>query len=278
MNWKMLAPILLLMTLVGTVHALSLANLDFGDVNPGGHYNQTLVLDSAPGDIDNYFVVQVTGDMKDWITVSPKAFKLSHGTSQPLDVTITVPKDASLGGTTAAIIAVGQQTVASGTTSTGSTVGYAVAAKSNVAATVVKAGATADIGITSVDAPSDFSTGDIVKFTIAAHNAGNVPATGQFSINISCDGKPVTTIPGAPVDFGLNAQQTTKIFWDTQGQSATTCTALVSVVPSSTGSVKIVPESYAPITLHMSKKAPLSPIIGIISVLLIIVLRRKTPL
>jgi hypothetical protein len=245
--------LLIAIGLVGVVQSLALSNVNFGDVEQGVTYTQTIILTNSPQDIDNHFVVEVGGMVKDWITVSPSEFDLPKGSRQPLTVTLAVPNDASLGEKTATITAVGKKTVPSaGGTPEGATVGYAVATKSNLVANVVKVGSIAAIEITGVETPKDIKPGDIVKFTISAKNAGNVPASGQFSVAITKDAHNITTIPSVPVDFGMTAEQTVKIYWDTKDQPEGVYTAVVSVVPSSSGKdVKIRTVSYPAITLEL---------------------------
>jgi hypothetical protein len=277
---KTLVLFLMAVALAGAVQALSLSNLNFRDVEQGATYTQTLILLNSPQDIDNHFVIEIGGIMKDWITVSPMEFDLAKGSSQPLNVTLAVPMDASLGGKTATITAVGKKTIPSaGGTTGGASVGYAVAAKSNVVANVLKPGATAAIEITGVETPKGIKPGDVVKFTISAKNAGNVPSTAQFSVAISRGGVAIATIPGAPVDFGMNAEQTVKLYWDTGGQPEGTYTGVVSVVPSSSGKdVKIKTTSYPAITLELggaggteSPSQPLNlPLVAIAGICLVI--------
>jgi len=250
---KVLVFLLIAIGLVGGVQSLALSNINFGDIEPGATYTQTLILTNSPQDIDNHFIIEVGGIAKDWITVTPSTFDLAKGASQPLIVTFTVPKEASLGEKTATITAIGKMTVPSaGKTPEGATVGYAVATKSNLVANVVKAGSIAAIEITRVETSKDLKPGDIVKFTISAKNAGNVPSVGQFSVAITKDTQEITTIPGVPVDFGMNAEQTVKIYWDTVSQTEGVYTAVVSVVPSSSGKdVKIRVSSYPAISLEL---------------------------
>jgi hypothetical protein len=250
---KALVLLLMAVLVAGAVQALGLSNINFGDVEQGETYTQTVLLINSPQDIDNHFVIEVGGTMKAWLTVAPPGFDLAKGSGQPITVTLAVPKDAILGEKTATITAVGDKTIPfAGGTPGGATVGYAVAAKSNVVANVVKPGASAAIVITRVDTPAENRPGDIVKFTVTARNAGNVPATGQFSVAISRGATTITTIPGVPVDFGMNAEQTVKLYWDTQGQPAGVYTAVVSVVPSSSGKdVRIRTSSYPAITLEL---------------------------
>jgi hypothetical protein len=292
---KTLVIFLVAVALAGAAQALALSNLNFGDVEQGATYTQTLLLANSPQDIDNHFIIEKAGVMKDWITVSPAEFDLAKGSSQSLTVTLVVPGDASLGEKIATITAVGKKTVPSaGGTPEGATVGYAVATKSNVVANVVKPGATAAIGITGVETPAGVRPGDIVKFTITARNTGNIPATGTFSVAISRGGAALATIPGVPVDFGMNAEQTVKLFWDTQGQPDGTYTAVVSVVPSTSGKdVTIRTASYPPITLELGGTTatpqgasplpdlPLAAIAGIciiavIALALVLLKRRRT--
>lgn len=253
---RKIAVILLVITAcIGAASALSLSNLNFWDVNPGENSIQNLTLINSPQDIDNHFVIETAGDMKDWITVTPREFDLAKGAGQTLTVSLVVPKDAPLGSTTGTITAIGGRTVpSSANASGGASVGYSVATKSKVSASVVKAGATADIAIVRVDVSPDPRPGDVVRFTVSAKNAGNVPASGQFMINISRGTAPVSSAPGSTVEFGMNDQQTVKLYWDTQGQDAGTYTAVISVLPSTGGKdVKIIPESYPPLTIHLGE-------------------------
>jgi hypothetical protein len=252
---KAAAILFIFVACTGTVSALSIANLNFGNVNPGENSIQDLTLINSPQDIDNHFVIETAGDMKDWIRVTPREFDLAKGASQTLTVSLVVPKDAPLGSTTGTITAVGGRTVpSSGNESGGASVGYSVATKSKVSASVIKAGATADIAIVRVDVSPDSRPGDIVRFTVSAKNAGNVPVSGQFMVNISRGTAPMISVPGSTVEFGINDQQTVKLYWDTQGQEAGTYTAVISVLPSTGGKdVKIIPESYPPLTLQLGE-------------------------
>jgi uncharacterized repeat protein (TIGR01451 family) len=283
MSWKCIACIFLFVILVSPAHALSLTDLSFGDVNQGMKYTQILNLVNAPNDIDNHFVIQVDGSMKDWITVSPSECDLKNGTSQALTVTLRVPYDARLGSTAASITAVASNAVSSVGGSSGSSVGYSEATKSKVTANVIKAGATADINITGVDVPTAVKPGDVVKFTLTAQNIGNIPATGQFYVNISENNVPVISIPAVPVDFAMNSQQIIKLYWDTQGRPEGPYTAVISVVPSSSGTgVKSVPESYPPITITIGQSTgetpssstgalPLTLILGLVGIIIVII-------
>jgi hypothetical protein len=261
---KALIFFVMVIALAVSVQALGLSNLNFGDVEQGFKSTQTLTLITSPQDFDNHFVIEVGGEMQNWISVSPGEFDLPKDTSKDLTVTLAVPKDAPLGAKTATITAVGKNTApSSGGTPGGATVGYAVAAKSVVLANVLKPGATAAIEITRVDTPQAIKPGDDVKFTISARNAGNIPATGQFSVAIFRDKTAIATIPGAPVEFALNAEQIVKLYWDTGGQPEGTYTAIVSVTPSSSGKdVKVQKTSYPPITLQLGgivQETPASP-------------------
>jgi hypothetical protein len=238
---------------VGAVQGLGLSNVNFGEVEQGETYTQTIVLVNSPQDLDNHFVIEVDGAMKDWITVSPVEFDLQKASNKPLNITLIVPKDAPLGAITATTTALGKKTASSaGETSEGVVVGYAVATKSNVLANVVKPGATAAVEITRVEIPHNMQPGDDVKFTISAKNVGNVPATAIFSVAISKGEHVITTIPSVPTDFELNAEKITKLYWDTAGQSEGVYTALVSVTPASGGKdVRIKTASYPAITIEL---------------------------
>lgn len=257
----MLKKVLILILLItlsvfaGPASALGIANFDFGDVEQGETYTETIILVNSPQDFDNHFVIEVGGSIKEWITVSPVEFDLAKGSNQPLTINLTVPADAALGEVTATITAVGKKTAPSaGETTEGAVVGYAVATKSNVLANVIKPGATAAIEITNVEIPKNIQPGDDVKFTISAKNVGNVPATATFSVLISkSKGEQViTSIPSVPTEFELDAEKTVKLYWDTQGQSEGGYTAVVSAIPSSSGKdVRIKTASFPAITIEL---------------------------
>jgi hypothetical protein len=269
--------LLILSVCVGAVYGLGLSNVNFGEVEQGETYIHTIVLVNSPQDFDNHYVIEVDGDMKDWITVSPIEFDLPKASNQPLTVTLTVPPDAPLGEVRATITAIGKKTApAAGETTEGAGVGYAVATKSNVLANVVKPGATAAIEITRVEIPKNIRLGDDVKFTITAKNIGNVPATAHFSVAISNSEQVITTIPSVPTEFELNAEKIIRLYWDTAGQSEGVYTALVSVTPSSGGKdVRIKNASYPAITIELGGGKELQSVfiaIGVILVALVVVL------
>jgi len=254
---KVLILLITLVVFAGSASALGIANLDFGDVEQGETYTETIILVNSPQDFDNHFVIEVEGTIKEWITVSPVEFDLARGSNQPILVTLAVPADAALGDVHATITAVGKKTAPSaGETTDGAVVGYAVATRSNVLANVVKPGATAAIEINNVEIPENIQPGDVVKFTISAKNVGNVPATATFSVLISrSKGKQViTSIPSVPTEFELGAEKTVKLYWDTHGQSEGVYTAVVSVTPSSGGKdVRIKTASFPAINIKLGR-------------------------
>ena len=55
-----------------------------------------------------------------------------------------------------------------------------------------------------------------------------------------------------PTEFELNAEKTVKLYWNTQGQSERVYTAVVSVMPSSSGKdVRIKTASFPAITIEL---------------------------
>ena len=281
---KVLILLIILSAFAGSASALGISNLDFGVVEQGETYTETIVLVHSPQDFDNLFVIKVDGTIKEWITVAPVEFDLAKGSNQPITIKLTVPADAALGEVTATITAVGKKTAPSaGETPEGAIVGYAVATKSKLKANVVKPGATAAIEITNVEIPENNQPGDDVKFTIAAKNVGNVPATASFSVAISKGEQVITSIPSVPTEFGLNAEKKIKLYWDTQGQSKGIYTAVVSAIPSSSGKdVRINTSSFPAITIELGGANGLQSvyiaIVGIAAVVVVVlafILRRK---
>ena len=130
--------LIILSAFAGSASALGISNLDFGDVEQGETYTETIVLVHSPQDFDNLFVIKVDGTIKEWITVSPVEFDLAKGSNQPITINLTVPADSALSEVTATITAVGKKTVPSAETTEGAIVGYAVATKSKLKANVVK--------------------------------------------------------------------------------------------------------------------------------------------
>ena len=213
---------------IGTASALGMLNLDFGDVEQGMTYTEAVDIITSERDFDNYFVVEKSGELAEWIDVSPMDFDLEAGNTQTLTVTLTVPEDAKLSDYTGVIKAAGQRTVPTAEEPAGGAgVGYKVAVKSKLRATVIKPGAVEAVSILSLTAPKRVSPGSATKFDVAIKNTGNIPTTASPTLTVSKGAEKVATIPGLPVELSVGEEKTAKLYWDAQEQG--TYTAVVAV-------------------------------------------------
>ena len=212
----------------GNASGLGMLDKNFGDVEQGRTYTETVKVITSELDFDNNFVIEKSGELADWIDVSPTEFDLKAGESQILTVTLTVPEDAKLGEYTGAITAAGQKTApAPGETEGGTGVGYKVATKSRLRATVIKPGAIEAVTILSVIAPKRVEPGSAAKFDVTIKNTGNIYTTASPTLTVSKGAETVATIPGLPVELSVDEEKTAKLYWDAQEEG--TYTAVVAV-------------------------------------------------
>ena len=222
------ALLLLLSALSGTVSALGMLNLDFGAVEQGKAYIRTVTVVTSPQDFENQFVIEPSGELAPWLAVSPPEFELRPGDSQVLTVTLTVPESADLGEYTGTITAVGQQSApAQGETGGGAAVGYTVAGKSKVRATVIKPGAVEAVSILEIRAPTHIDQGSVAKFAVMLKNTGNVPASASPLLTVQKGSDTVATVPGVAIELGVGEEKTANLYWDAEDTGS--YTALVTV-------------------------------------------------
>lgn len=224
----------------GTASALGMLNLDFGDVEQGRTYTETVNVITSEMDFDNHFVIEKSGELADWLDVSPAEFDLKAGDTQTLTVTLTVPEDTKLGEYTGAITAVGQKTApAPEETEGGAAVGYKVATKSKLRANVIKPGAVEAVSILSVIAPKRVEPGSVAKFDVAIKNTGNIPTTASPALTISKAAETVATVPGVAIELKVDEEKTAKLYWDAQEKGTYTAVAVVTCGETTTTSEPI---------------------------------------
>ena len=205
---------IILLIFTGTASALGITHSGFGNVEQGKSYDIPVTVLTSDRDFDNHFIIEIEGDLTDWVRVTPMEFDLPAGENQILTVNLTVPQNARLKEYKGSITAVGQQGVPSpGETPGGSAVGYTIAARSLLSATVIKPGAVESVAITQVDAPDSAKPGSTVKFEISIKNTGNVLATVTPTLVISSS-EGSAEIPGLPVELEVDEEKTIKLYWD----------------------------------------------------------------
>ncbi|VVB84817.1 Uncharacterised protein [uncultured archaeon] len=255
---KMVVIVCILMALVFTTSdasALGISSANFGDVEQGRTYNQTVTLVNSQNDFDNHFVVEVDGAIKGWIKVSPAEFDLAKGNIKQITLSLEIPKDASLGELKGTVTAIGKKSVpTAGGASGGANVGYAVATKGNIYANVVKPGAVASVEITGVEIPSTVPVGSVARFTATVKNIGNVATSASFKLDIKTEGKDVVTVPGTTADFALGEEKTIKLLWDTQGIAEGKYDAYIEATTIAKGSEKTSSTTYKPVPVIIGEE------------------------
>jgi len=212
---------------MGTASGLGITHAGFGNVEQGKTYDIPVTVITSELDFDNHFVIEIEGELTDWVSVTPLEFDLPAGESQTLTVNLEVPENARVGEYKGSITAVGQQGVpAPGETTGGAAVGYTIAARSLLSASVIKPGAVESVAVTSVNVPGKMKPDSVVKFDISIKNTGNVPAIATPILLISSHTS-TTEIPGVPVELEVDEETTIKMYWD--AQEAGTYTAVVSI-------------------------------------------------
>ena len=198
---------------VSTVSGLGMANLNFGDVEQGKTYNNTVVVFQSHLDFDNHFVMEKGGVLADWISISPLEFDLGKSESKDIRVVLKVPKDAKLGEYDGTITAVGQKTVPTEGGEGGTTIGFRVATESKIYANVIKPGAREIVAIEDIVAPGKISPGEIAGFSAVIRNTGNVPTTAVLTLTIQQDSSKIAEVPSAPLDLAVGETKEVELFW-----------------------------------------------------------------
>lgn len=272
--------------LIGSTYGLGIYSANFGNVEQGKTYTTTTILITSSRDMDNHYVMEKGGDLAAWVTtISPAEFDLAAGSNKEITLTLTVPEDARLGEYEGTVTAVGKR-VAGGGAGAGETgVGYTVATKSRLYASVVKPGAVEAAAITLFKTTKTVAPGDIAKFDIAVKNTGNIPTTAVTSLLITKGEANITTVPGAPMELSVDEEKTVKLFWDTEGVAEGEYTAVASVIAGENlfssepvaitvggvaAEVEVVPSTY---TYYIIAIAVVIAIVVIIGVM--IFLRRR---
>ncbi len=275
-----------ILLMAGSADALGITSASFAEVEQGNSYVQAVTLMNSPNDFDNHFVIEIRGEIKDWIKVSPSEFDLAKGENKQINLTLEVPKDARLGEVTGSIIASGKKTTS--TSGEGANVGYAVATKGNIYSNVVKPGAVASVEITGAEATSPVPAGSVAKLTVTAKNSGNVATSASFKLDIKKEGRTVANITGTTADFALGEEKTVKLFWDTQSAEEGSYDAYVEALTIARGSEKTKTTVYKPITVIIGEvkgessstegSSTLIAAVGLvilIAVILVVLKRRK---
>lgn len=133
---KILISLLTIVLMTPLALSLGMSDYSFGQAEQGQTVYATIPVYQSALDFNNDFTIEIGGDLAGWLKVTPMNFSLGKGESQILNVTLTVPKDAKLGGYNGTIKAVGHRPVP-GADQTGGAVGYTVATLSKIRATVV---------------------------------------------------------------------------------------------------------------------------------------------
>jgi hypothetical protein len=276
--------LLALIFITGSASALGISSANFGDVEQGKTYNQTVTLVNSQNDFDNHFVVTIDGNIKGWTKVTPAEFDLAKGNVMQITLSLEVPQDVGLGELTGTVTAEGKKTVpTTGGAGGGANVGYAVATKGNIYANVIKPGAVASVEITGVEVASTVPIGSVAKFTVTSMNKGNVATSASFKLEVKKDGNVVASIPGTSADFALGEEKTVKLFWDTQGVTNGKYDAYVEATTIAKGSEKTTSTAYKPVPIIIGEEkggssSTLIAAAGIVIlfvVLLVVVLKRR---
>ncbi len=249
--------------LTGTVNALGMLNVNFGNVEQGKTYTETVNVITSTQDFDNHFVIEKSGELAAWIDVTPQEFDLRAGDTQPLAITLRIPEDATLGEYAGAITAVGKEPApAPGEQEGGAAVGYTVAVKSRLSATVVKPGAIETVGIVKIETPSHVESGSVAKFDVSIKNTGNVPTTAEPVLTIYKGTETADSIHGAAVELEVEEEEIAKLYWDAEVDG--TYTAVVTVTCAETTTTS------DPITLEVGKGGFALPTLPAFAVLIAI--------
>jgi hypothetical protein len=251
---KIVYALLAFVLITGSASALGISSANFGEVEQGKIYNQTVTLVNSPNDFDNHFVVTVDGAIKDWVKVSPAEFDLAKGNAKQITLSLEVPKDAGLGELKGSVTAEGKKTVpAAGGDGGGANVGYAVATKGNIYANVIKPGALASVEIIGVEVSASVPAGSVAKVTVTSKNNGNVATSANFKLDVKKDGKVVASVPGTSADFAIGEEKTVKLFWDTQGVADGRYDAYIEATTIARSSEKTTSTDYKPVQITIGE-------------------------
>lgn len=262
-----------LVLMIGNASALGISSANFGDVEPGKTYNQTVTLVNSLNDFDNHFVVTVDGAIKDWIKVWPAEFDLVKGNVQQITLSVEVPKNASLGELKGTVTAEGKKPVPSSTGGGGANVGYAVATKGNLFANVVMPGAVASVEITGVEVSDTVPVGGVARFTVIAKNNGNVATSANFKLEVKKDSNVVASVPGTSADFALGEEKTIKLFWDTAGVGEGRYDVYVEAATIARGAEKTSSITYKPVPVIIGEEQGVSNmLISVAGVVILIII------
>jgi uncharacterized membrane protein len=263
---KMAIALFVIAIFTGTGSGLGMHDKNFGNVEQGRTYTGTVDIITSEMDFDNDFAIEKSGELADWIDVSPTEFDLKAGNTQTLTVTLTVPEDAKLGEYTGVIKAAGQRTVPTAEEPTGGAgVGYKVAVKSRLRATVIKPGAVEAVTILSADAPKRVDPGSVAKFNVLIKNTGNVPATASPTLTVSKAAETIATIPSVPIELSVDEEKTVKLYWEAPETGLYTAVVAVTCGETTT--------TYDPISIEVGKSSiPAVPAFAVVAAILAAVL------
>jgi len=267
---------IVLAALIGNVSALGMPNVDFGQVEQGRTYIQTATVVTSPGGFDNHFIMEKAGALTDWITVSPMEFDLKAGDTKDITVTLTVPEDVRLGEYNGTLKAVGQKTAPmAGEPAGGAGVGYTIATKSKLSASVIKPGAVEALTILSVIAPKRVAPGSAAKFDVAIKNTGNIYTTASPALTISKGAEAVATIPGVAMELKVDEEETAKLYWDAQEEGTYTAVVAVTCGDKTTTSDPISIEVGGGASAFVAVTAILAVVIVILAAFVLLRRRQK---
>ncbi|MCZ7358372.1 MAG: hypothetical protein O8C66_01520 [Candidatus Methanoperedens sp.] len=280
---KIVYALLFFILMINSASALGISSANFGDVEQGKTYNQTVTLENSQYDFDNHFVVTIDGNIKGWTKVTPVEFDLAKGNVMQITLDLEVPQDAGLGELTGTVTAEGKKTVPTSGGGGGANVGYAVATKGNIYANVIKPGAVASVEITGAEVPATVSAGSVARFAVTAKNNGNVATSASFKLEVKKDGNVMASIPSTPVDFALGEEKTVKLFWDTQGITDGNYDVYVEAATIAKGSERTTSAAYKPVPLIIGEEKggsnstliAAAGIVVLFVVLLVVVLKRR---
>ena len=151
--------------------------------------------------------------------------------------------------------------------------GYKVATKSKLRATVIKPGAVEAVTILSVDVPKRVKPGSVAKFDVQIKNTGNVPATASPTLTISKGAEAVATIPGVPVELSVDEEKTVKLYGEAQEKGFYTAVVAVTCGETTTTS--------DPVSIEVGKSSiPAVPAFAVVAAILaaVLLLRLKRKL
>lgn len=261
--------LIILVIITGNASAIGMSNTVFKEAWPGKTYDSSVTLFNSQYDFDNHFVVEISDNLKDWITASPAEFNLSAGNNMEINLTLNVPKDAAPRDIKGTITATGRNYAPDNNNGGGSKLSYMIAARGNILVSVVNPGAVAEVEIVNIDVPERVPTKDVVKLDVATKNSGNVPTSVNFELILKKGDEVIAHIPGIVSEFDINEQKNVRLYWDTNivDEGKYDIYVLAKTIPKGTEKTTTT-EKYA--TVIVGEDKPLYLLIG--GVLLIIVI------